>query len=416
MADTEAQDQIEQVGADFFDDPQVYYRRWRERGPVLRVQFARGIPQWVVIGYPEARAVLADPRMHKSLAGIVELFRKKMPAADQDGLAISAVSGHMLNTDPPDHTRLRKMINKAFTTRRVAALRSRLEEITAGLLDAMAGHDEVDLLEAFAVPLPVTVICELLGVPFSDREDFQRWTKVMVGVGGDPADRQLCADEMAQYLAALVRTKRTDPGEDLLSGLAQTREDGDELTEDELIAMAFLLLIAGHETTVNLIANGTYALLHNESQFEELRADPAGIPAAVEEFLRYGSPVDWATVRYTSAPVQVGDVEIPEGEFVYVSLAAANRDPARFHDPDQLDLTGDPAGHLAFGHGIHFCVGAPLARLEAEIAFSALLQRFPKLTLAAQTDPLPWQPSLLIRGLVTLPVRLHGEAPVSAGA
>ncbi|WP_405164110.1 cytochrome P450 [Nocardia sp. NBC_01499] len=406
MADIEAQDRIETVGEDFFVDPQAYYHRWRERGPALQVRFSNGLPVWVVIGYAEGRAVLADPRLHKGIAGMLEIIRRKDPSAQQDSTGL-ALGGHMLNTDPPDHTRLRKMVNKAFTTRRVAAMRSRIEEIAAALLDRMAEQDEVDLLEAFAVPLPVTVICELLGVPFGDREEFQHWTKVLVGVSSDMEERARCSDEMAQYLAALVQTKRNDPGDDLLSGLTQTREDGDQLSEQELIAMAFLLLIAGHETTVNLIANGTYALLRNESQFQALREDPSGVPAAVEEFLRFEGPVDWATMRYTAEPVRVGDAEIPAGEFVYVSLAAANRDPARYHDPDNLDLTGDAAGHLGFGHGIHFCVGAPLARLEAEIAFSALLQRFPNMTLAPQAAPLQWQPSLLIRGLATLPVLLH---------
>ncbi|MFI9402486.1 cytochrome P450 [Nocardia sp. NPDC052316] len=414
MGEIEAQDQVETLGADFFDDPHVYYRRWRERGPVLRVQFQRGVTQWLVIGYAEARAVLADPRMHKNLAEVVEVFRRKDPGALMDSPVLPLVA-HMLNTDPPDHTRLRKLVNKAFTGRRVAALRPRIEEITAALLDRMAEHDEVDLLEAFAVPLPVTVICELLGVPFSDRESFQYWTKVMVGAVGDLEERNRCSGEMAQYLAALVQTKRTDPGDDLLSGLVQIRDGGDQLTENELISMAFLLLIAGHETTVNLIGNGTYALLRNESQFRELRADPSGVPAAVEEFLRFDSPVDWATVRYTSEPVQVGDVEIPAGELVYVALSAANHDPARYHDPDRLDVAGDAAGHLAFGHGIHFCVGAPLARAEAEIAFTALLQRFPDLTLAPEATTPSWQHSLLIRGLTALPVRLRTEATVTTG-
>ncbi|MEU7143706.1 cytochrome P450 [Nocardia sp. NPDC046473] len=407
MADIEAQDLIETVGADFFEDPQVYYRRWRERGPVLQVQFSQSMPVWVVIGYAEGRAALADPRLHKSVAGMMEVVRRKDPRAEEGSESLT-LSGHMLNSDPPEHTRLRKMVNKAFTTRRVAALRPRIEEITAGLLDQMAEQDEVDLLAAFATPLPVTVICELLGVPFEDRAEFQHWTKVLVGVGGDVAERRRCTAEMSQYLAELVRTKRSDPGDDLLSGLTHAREDGDQLSDEELIAMAFLLLIAGHETTVNLIASGTYALLRNESQFRALREDPAGVRAAVEEFLRFGSPVEWSTVRYTTEPVLIGDTEIPAEEFVYVALAAANHDPARYHDPDNLDLTGDPSGHLSFGHGIHFCVGAPLARVEAEIAFTALLQRFPNLALAPQTEPLQWHPSLLIRGLVTLPVRLRG--------
>ncbi|WP_069162397.1 cytochrome P450 family protein [Nocardia altamirensis] len=406
MVDTEAENRIEQVDKTFFDDPHEYYRRWRERGPVLRVQFPVGEPVWVVIGYAEGRAALAHARLRKSMAGVAELMRRRNPDASMDSQAI-ALSSHMLNTDPPEHTRLRKMINKAFTARRVAVLRPRIEQITAELLDAMAEHDEVDLIEAFATPLPVTVICELLGVPFTDRTEFQYWTKVIVSTSGEVDERNRCYAEMASYLTDLVQAKRTDPGDDILSGLAQTREDDDQLTDQELVAMAFLLLIAGHETTVNLIANGTYALLRNESQFEALRKDPSAVPAAVEEFLRFEGPVDWATVRYTEEPVTIGDTEIPAGEFIYVALSAANRDPARYHDPDELDTTGDTSGHLAFGHGIHFCVGAPLARVEAEIAFSALLQRFPDLTLATSSEELTWQPSLLIRGLAALPVNLR---------
>lgn len=411
MVDTDAPDidatpGIETLSEDFFADPHAYYRRWRAQGPVLRVRYPGGVPQWLIIGYAEARAALADPRLHKDITEMAAMSRRKDPDVVLDPQSI-ALAAHMLNSDPPDHTRLRKMVNKAFTTRRVAALRPRIEQITGALLDEMAGHDEVDLVQAFATPLPVTVICELLGVPFADRKDFQYWTKVLVGATGNTEERIRCSAEMTRYLSAQIQLKRAEPGDDLLSGLVQARDNDDQLTEQEVISMAFLLLVAGHETTVNLIANGTYALVRNESQFAALRADPSGIPAAIEEFLRYESPIDWATTRFTAEPVRIGEVEIPAGEFVYIALSAANRDPARYSDPDQLDLTGDPAGHLAFGHGIHFCVGAPLARLEAEIAFTALLHRFPHLHLATDPTTLTWQSSVLIRGLTTLPVRLH---------
>jgi cytochrome P450 len=406
MDDIETADRIELVEADFHADPHRYYRRWRERGPVHRVQFTDAVPVWVVIGYAEGRAALADSRLRKSATEIFQVLRSKRPEA-LAGAHSRVLDAHMLNSDPPDHTRLRKLVTKAFTPRRVAALRPRIEEITAGLLDEMVGRNEADLLQTFANPLPVTVICELLGVPFDDRGDFQAWTKVLVGASGGIEERDAAALAMDRYLRQLVAAKRAVPGEDLLSGLVHTSDDGDRLAEPELVSMAFLLLVAGHETTVNLIGNGAYALLRDRAQFRALRDDPAGVPAAVEEFLRYDGPVGWATVRYTAEPVRIGDTDIPAGEFVYIALAAANHDPAHYDDADRLDITANASGHLAFGHGIHFCVGAPLARLEATIAFTALLRRFPDLELARETFTPQWQASVLIRGLTELPVRLR---------
>ncbi len=408
MVETEAPAPAETVGDDFFADPHAYYRRWRERGPVLRVRLPRtGISGWVIIGYDEGRAAATDPRLRKNVPGLRAIFERKNPAARANPGAFD-LSAHMLNSDPPDHTRLRKLVNKAFTARSVAALRPRIQEITDGLLDAMEGSDEVDLIQSFAVLLPVTVICELLGVPFDDREDFQRWTKLLIG-GAATTDEEVFAagSDMSRYLQRLVQSKREAPGEDLLSGLVHTSdEDDDRFTEQELVSMAFLLLVAGHETTVNLIANGTRALLHNPDQLRALRENPDGVPAAVEEFLRYDGPVGWATVRYTEEPVRIAGVEIPAGELVYIALNAANRDPERYADPDTLDVTGDASGHLAFGHGIHYCVGAPLARLEADIAFRTLLRRFPDLGPSpAAANPI-WQPSLLIHGMTAFPVRL----------
>ncbi|WP_067680505.1 cytochrome P450 family protein [Nocardia miyunensis] len=408
MVDTEAPDRIETVGDDFFADPHAYYRRWRERGPVLQVRLPRtDIPSWVILGYDEGRAALTDARLQKNVAGLRAIFERKNPAARANPGAFD-LSAHMLNSDPPDHTRLRKLVNKAFTVRSVAALRTRIQEITDGLLDAMQGRDEVDLIQSFAVLLPVTVICELLGVPFEDREDFQRWTKLLIG-GAATTDEEVFAagSDMSDYLRRLVQAKRAEPGEDLLSGLVHTSdEDDDRFTEQELVSMAFLLLVAGHETTVNLIANGTLALLRNPAQLQALRENPDGVPAAVEEFLRYDGPVGWATVRYTAEPVEIAGVEIPEGELVYIALGAANRDPEHYADPEGLDITGDSGPHLAFGHGIHYCVGAPLARLEADIAFRTLLRRFPDLGPSASDQDPVWQPSLLIHGMTSFPVRL----------
>ncbi|MFC9896273.1 cytochrome P450 [Nocardia sp. NPDC127579] len=395
---------VKSVDSDFYADPHRYYERWRQDGPVHRVRLASGVASWVIIGYAEGRAALADPRLRKNVTDMYELFRRK-DAEILTNESSQALNSHMLNSDPPDHTRLRKLVTKAFTPRRVAALRPRIEAITAALLDEMAEHDEVDLLQAFANPLPVTVICELLGVPFEDRTDFQAWTRVLVGAVDTLEDRAAATLAMAKYLTELIAAKRGAPEEDLLSGLIQPADDGDRLEEQELVAMSFLLLVAGHETTVNLLANGIYHLLRDRAQWDALRADPSGIPAAVEEFLRHEGPVGWSTIRFTAEPVQIGEITIPAGELVYVALSAANRDPARFATPDTLDVTANASGHLAFGHGIHFCVGAPLARMEAEIAFSALLTRFPTLDFADPAYTPDWQHSILFRGLADLPVR-----------
>ncbi|MFC6012069.1 cytochrome P450 family protein [Nocardia lasii] len=407
MADLIASTPVESIGADFFDDPHAHYHRWRATGPVHQVRFPDDVVRWVIVGYREAKLAMADPRFRKNIGRVDEILHAKRNSTPSDPNVVALLS-HMLSSDPPEHTRLRKLVNKAFTSRRVALLRPRIEQITASLLDAMSEHDEVDLMSAFADPLPVTVICELLGVPFADRDDFQAWTRTLVTVvgEGEQDDRPAASAAMVGYLAKLVRTKQSRPAEDLLSHLVLADDDGDRLTDRELVSMAFLLLVAGHETTVNLIGNGVLALLRHPEQWQALRADPTGIPAAIEEFLRFDGPVDMATVRYTTEPVTLGGIEIPADELVYVALAAANRDPARFTDPDTLATATPTSGHLAFGHGIHFCVGAPLARLESEIAFTALLARYPDPTLSPTAD-LHWQSSTLIRGLRDLPVRLR---------
>ena len=387
---------VEYLGADYFGDPYSVHERLRAERPVAAVIMPGGTPSWLVTGYAEARAALTDPRL-----------RKMPPGWRPDPASIfGLLEMHMLNSDRPDHERLRKLVNKAFTARRVEQLRPRITSITAGLLDDMSTRREVDLLASFAFPLPVTVICELLGVPVADRDDFRAWSATIVADSVAPEVFQAHATAMTGYFRALLAARRREPADDLLSALIAARDEEDKLSENELVSMAFLLLVAGHETTVNLIGNGMLALLLNPGELARLRADPSLLASAVEELLRYVNPVNNATYRFAAEPLEIGGARIGTGEVVLVALSGANRDPSRYPDPDLLDLSRDSAGHLAFGHGSHYCLGAPLARLEAEIAFGGLLERFGSMTLAVPPDALRWRPSTLIHGLEALPVRL----------
>ncbi|SFS33623.1 cytochrome P450 family protein [Saccharopolyspora flava] len=396
--------------AAFAQDLHARYAELREAGPVHRLVNESGLPVWVVTRYDEARALLADPRLGKDAQTIFRLVMDRFapgaerPEADDGRFAGAGFDLHMLNMDPPDHTRLRKLVVKAFTARRIEDLRPRIEEITEELLSAMAHQDEVDFLDAFAFPLPIRVICELLGVDESRRDDFRRWTNRLL----DDIDTEAsvrAAGEMAQYLTELLATKRAHPGDDLLTALIEVSEDEDRLSEAELISMVFLLLVAGHETTVNLIGNGVLALLTHPEQFARLRADPDLVDAAVEEMLRFDGPLMHSTFRFTTEPITIGGTDIPAGEFVWASLAAADHDSRRFPDGDAFDITRDTRGHLAFGHGIHFCLGAPLARMEAQVALRGLLAHFPGLELATAPEDLTRRNSSLIHGLRSLPVR-----------
>ncbi|GHH36314.1 cytochrome P450 family protein [Streptomyces candidus] len=383
---------------DFAADPYTYYARMRESGPVHRVRTAEVDEMWLVVGYEEARRVLADPRLSKSWR-VSELW------ADEPGHAINT---NMLEADPPHHTRLRKLVAREFTTRRVEAMRPRVQATADRLLDSMTekGRSSADLVDALAFPLPMTVICELLGVPDLDRDRFRAWSNEVVAPTGEEASAA-AVDHMGRYLAELIEQKRREPGDDLLSALIRTQdEDGDQLAPDELVGMAFLLLVAGHETTVNLISNGVRALLAHPEQLAALRADFDGlIDGAVEEMLRYDGPVKTATFRFTREAVEIGGLTVPAGKPVLVAIGAADRDCARYPDPDRFDIRRSPQGHLAFGHGIHFCLGAPLARMEGRIAIRALLERCPDLALDTRGEPWQWLPGLLIRGVRKLPVR-----------
>ncbi|MFI5774229.1 cytochrome P450 [Streptomyces sp. NPDC051658] len=380
--------------ADFTANPYPYYEKLRAAGPVHTVRTDEFERVWLVVGYEEARAVLADQRFAKDWRGL--------PGAPAESDPIFL---NMLELDAPHHTRLRKLVAREFTARRVEALRPRVQQITDELLDAMVPAGRADLVDALAFPLPMTVICELIGVPDLDRDAFRRLSNGVV-TPASPEQEFEAVRAMNEYLRELIEDKRCSPGDDLMSALVRTRdEEGDGLSPDELVGMAFLLLVAGHETTVNLIANGVRALLDHPRQLAALRDDPELIGGAVEEMLRYDGPVETATFRYPREQVEIGRRVVPAGAPVLVSLAGADRDRGRYPEPDTFDIRRDAQGHLAFGHGVHFCVGAPLARMEGRIAIRTLLERCPSLASDAEGGEPDWIPGMLIRGVRGLPVR-----------
>ncbi|MGW1499946.1 cytochrome P450 family protein [Streptomyces mirabilis] len=380
------------------DHPYAVYDRLRDTAPVHRVAGTDGNPAWLVTRYEDVREALANP--------LLSMDKKHALPGSYQGLSLPpALDANLLNMEAPDHTRIRRLVVRAFTPRRIEQLRTPVRETADRLLDALGPHGSADLIAAYAAPLPITVICDLLGIPGEHRRDFRAWTDVLVAP--DPA-RPGAAKEavvaMLGFLTQLLADKRKKPADDLLCDLIAVRDEGDRLTEDELMSLAFLILFAGYENTVQLIGNAILGLLTHPDQLAALRATPERFPNAVEEFARHEGPALLAIRRFPVEDVTIGAVTVPAGETVLLSLAAANRDPARFPDPERLDLGRDASGHLALGRGIHYCVGAPLARLETEIAVSALLERLPDLALDVDPAELRWRPSLRARGLLALPV------------
>jgi len=395
-----------ELSEEFLREPGPLYEQLRTHGPIHHVRLPAGLRGWLITDYTVAKQVLADPTIRKDVHQIRRIIDTTHPGVHAMG---SDMAEHMLNTDPPDHTRLRRLVAKAFTPRSVAALVPRIEQIADELIAAIPTHTgPVDLLSAFAFPLPITVICELLGIPATDRDQFRAWTNTILFAGTDSRETVLtAATNMNAYLRDLITDRRAHPGDDMLSGLASATDTGGNLTDTEVVSMTFLLLVAGHETTVNLIGNTMLTLLQDPERFAGLRAHPDQIPAALEEHLRHLGPVHIATLRFTTEPVTLGDTTIGPDELVFVSLAAANRDPSRFARPELVDYDRDNPGHLAFGHGIHVCLGAPLARAEGTIALTRLLAHYPHMTLATDPATLAWRTSSLIRGLDALPVQLR---------
>jgi cytochrome P450 len=390
----------------FKANPHPFYTRLREESPVWRTTLPDKRTAWLVTRYEDVAGVLKDKSFVKDpLNAQHPEQRSKDPWVP--GI-LKPLERNMLDVDDPDHRRLRTLVSKAFTPRLIERLRGRVEAICQELLDAMERKGgRVELVRDYALPLPATVIAELLGIPADDHRKFHRWSNRIVSVSSarDFWRALPAAVAFIRYLRKMSERRRISPENDLISALVQAEEEGHKLSQDELLAMSFLLLVAGHETTVNLIASGTLALIEHPEQLEEIEADPQLINLAVEELLRYTSPVEIATERYARQDLEVSGMEIPRGELVLAVLGSANRDERFFDEPDALDLGRDPNKHLAFGRGgVHHCLGAPLARMEGQIAITALLRRFPDLSLAAEAESLRWRRGLFLRGLEKLPL------------
>ncbi|MEV0294749.1 cytochrome P450 [Nocardia sp. NPDC050710] len=399
-----AEPEIVELTDEFYQDPHAVYRVLRRTGPIHRIRLD-GVLCWMVVDQEVAKQAFVEPNISKKIGSPEgQAVLAKNGGVDQFN---GAITDNMLFSDPPQHTRLRRLVTKAFAGRAIRDLGPRITTIADDLLDEMSTRETVDLLDSYAFPLPIAVICELLGVPEDDKDAFRSWTAVVVNDSAPIEERTSAGISFFTYLNELIAVRTDNPGDDLLSELIVAKDDDDRLDQQELISMLLLLLAAGHETTVNLIGNAVLELLRDPEAAERLRVNPEAIPAYVEEILRYQGPVHLATARFTTAPITLGGRYIDAGEFIMISLGAVNRDPRRFSEPERIDAGRADNRHLAFGHGLHYCLGAALARMEATIALSRLLARIPEMSLNAAESELIWRKSLLIRGLATLPVRLR---------
>jgi cytochrome P450 len=404
MATTERKYDL--YGPEFRADPACVFAQMREQDPVLRQPGLDGeTPIWFITRHDDVAAVLLDDE---------RFVRDPRLALTEDELAarntqpiLEMVENNMLNRDGDDHRRLRRLVTKAFTPKMVERLRPRIQSIADELLDAVEARREMDLSAEYAFPLPITVIAELLGVPSKDQDRFREWSDAMITPAfGPDAEMQFFSQmgEFVEYLTAFFAERRADPRDDLVSALLTARDEDDALTEEEVFGNVMILIVAGHETTVGLIGNAVVNLLGHPDQLERVRSDPSLLPGAIEEVLRYEGPVERSLNRWAATDVELGGQTIRRGDLVIPILTAAGRDPSRFPEPDRLDVTREDTRHLAFGRGSHYCLGAPLARLEAEIALETLFRRLPELRLAVPRDRLEWRPTPGFRRLVALPV------------
>jgi len=370
----------------------------RENEPLSRVKTPYGDEAWLLVRYDDVRTALGDARF-----SLAEAVTRDAPRQHPQ-----KVGSILTDLDPPEHTRLRRLVAKAFTERRVAGLREKAEQTTTRLLDDMAkAGPRADLLTSFAEPLPGLMICELLGVPYADRDAFREWVAAFMSVTAlTNEQRQERLGRLAEYLATQVAQRRQTPSDDLLGALVSARDEEDRLTEDELIQLTLLILAAGYESTASQIVNFTYTLLNHPDQLALLRARPDLMPGAIEELMRWVPLLVTADTlpRYALADVELSTGTVAAGEPVLLAKHAANRDPRRYPDPDRLDVTRNAQGHLGFGHGAHHCLGASLARMDLRIAMAALLDRFPSLRLAVPAEELEWKTGMAVRGPVALPV------------
>jgi cytochrome P450 len=395
----------------FKANPHPFYARLRAEAPVWRTTLPDKRAAWLVTRYEDVGRVLKDGTFAKDRLNAMD--PKQLTKTPWVPSFLKPLERNMLDLDDPDHARLRALVSKAFTPRLIERMRGRIVALCGDLLDAMERErwrkGGAELVADYALPLPATVIAELLGVPTEDHAKFHRWSNRLVSVSStrDMVRAVPAALAFVRYLRKLIEKRRADPRDDLVTELIRAEEAGDRLSEDELLAMAFLLLVAGHETTVNLISGSALALLERPEQADALRNDPSLAKPAVEELLRYTSPVEMATERYPREDVEIGGTTIPRGELVLAVLGSANRDERHFEDPNVLDLARDPNRHLAFGRGgVHHCLGAPLARMEGQIALSAFLKRFPEARLAVAPESLRWRRGVFLRGLERLPLTL----------
>ncbi|MGH2615545.1 MAG: cytochrome P450 family protein [Thermomicrobiales bacterium] len=401
------------------------YAQLRDQSPVIRVTLPSGEAIWYVTRYAEAAAMLKDhdrfandpinALTEDEYAQLFQQMTERLTPEQQEFAAQTdeILSRNLLAVDPPDHSRLRRLVAIPFTPKYIEGLRPRIQAIADALLDAgeqrarETGRREMELIDDFAYPLPLTVIAEMLGIPPADRDKFREWSQAAVSfTPADPANPEITAKliEFIAYLRRLVAVKRAEPGDDLLSGLVLAEAAGDTLSENELLSMMFLLIVAGHETTVNLIGNGTLALFDHPEQFARLRDNPELLKSAIEEMLRYYGPVEMSLSRWVRADTELGGVQLRRGEEMMALLASDNHDEAQFPGPEVFDIGREPNRHVAFGTGIHTCLGATLARLEGQIAFATLLSRLPSLALAAPRDEVHWRDATFLRGLTRLPV------------
>lgn len=389
----------------FAADPYPTYARLRENSPVCPVASPR-FDSYLITRFDDAKAALTDPRLSKDLYGPGQHYLRIF------GPNSEALNRNMLNSDPPEHSRLRRMISQAFAPRRIEALRPRVAEIVDELLDRIVPQGRAELMEDFAIPLPMRVICELLGVPSQDHKRVLDWTQVIRTSGSSrkPEEDRAAVQEVQlklhHYLADLVRAKRAHPADDMISALIEACDQEGKLSERELVSTAFLLLFAGHQTTADFLGNATVALLTHPAQLDLLRAKPDLLPAAIEELLRFDGPLPVASPRIATEDIEYRGVRIPAGSIVGVVINAANHDPEHFAEPDELDICRERAQHIGFGHGVHYCLGVSLARMEARIGIGALLRRLPGLRLGVPVEELRRLPAASpFRGLLELPVR-----------
>lgn len=387
---------IDVLSKEFTQNPYPTFGRLRENDPIYRTLMPSGQYAWIITRYEDAVAVLKDQRFIKDYT--------KLTDGDSGS---GGMANTMLFSDLPDHKRLRSLVQLAFTPRMIEGLRGRIEEITNELLDSVKGKSEMNFIDDFAFPLPIIVICEMLGVPTEDRNKFRDWSNTLVEATNNPEQTEGTQGSLMAFMGYLqewITKRRQDPQDDLITQLIQAEEKGDHFTEQELVSLVFLLIIAGHETTVNLISNGVLALLEHPEQKEKLQKQPELIHTAVEEFLRYDGAVEFSTDRWAGETIEFAGKTIPKGDLVLVAIDSADRDPEQFKDPDVFDITREKSRHIAFGKGIHSCLGAPLARLEAEVAINTLLRRLPNLRMTTDPETLQWRPGMLIRGLKELPL------------